>query len=184
MTRRIYFDGLNLSLERGTGIAAYTRKLAQVARDLGFEVGVVYSSPKRPVKNPLLRDISFLNTRDAAPVAYPKKVWDMICDQLRSPFGVEPSAVNLTGTTDRLGERLPLHDHLFVARNLFLNARRYFSWSGRFIDPNFATAPDILHCTYQLPLRAKRARHIYTIHDLVPLRLGFATLAKKRQPAR
>ncbi len=183
MSRRIYFDGLNLSLERGTGIATYTRKLAQIVRDLGFEVGVVYSSPRRPARNPLKREISFLNTRDAAPVAYPKKIWDMICDQVRCPFGVAPSAVDLTGTiiTGELRERLPRHDHLFVARNLFANARRYFSWSGRFIELNFDTAPDILHCTYQLPLRAKRARNVYTIHDLVPLRLPYATLDNKRQ---
>jgi len=186
MSRRIYFDGLNLSLERGTGIATYTRKLAQIARDLGFEVGVVYSSPRRPAKNPLLRDVSFLNTRDAVPVAYPKKILDIICDQLRSPFGVEPSAVNLTGTaiTGQLGDRQPLHDHLFVARNLFANARRYFSWSGRFIDLNFDTAPDILHCTYQLPMRAKGALNVYTIHDLVPLRLPYTTLDNKRQTYR
>ena len=44
MSQRIYFDGLNLSLERGTGIATYTRMLAGVARDLGYEIGVVYSS--------------------------------------------------------------------------------------------------------------------------------------------
>ena len=37
-----------------------------------------------------------------------------------------------------------------------------------------------MHCTYQLPLRAKGACNIYTIHDLVPLRLPFATLDNKR----
>ncbi len=92
MSRRIYYDGLNLSLERGTGIATYTRKLAQIARDLGFEVGVVYSSPKRPAKHPLLRDISFHNVPGAAPVPYPKKVWDTICDLAHAPFGVRPIA--------------------------------------------------------------------------------------------
>ena len=45
---------------------------------------------------------------------------------------------------------------------------------------SFDTAPDIMHCTYQLPLRAKRACNIYTIHDLVPLRLPFTTLDNKR----
>ena len=44
--------------------------------------------------------------------------------------------------------------------------------------------PDILHCTYQLPLRAKRSCNIYTIHDLVPLRLPFTTLDNKRQTYR
>ena len=186
MSRRIYFDGLNLSLERGTGIATYTRTLAQVVRDLGHEIGVVYGSPTRPAKNPLMREISFFDNREAAPVAFPKEVWDAVCDLLRSPFGVQPSAVNLTGAviTEQFQGRLPLHDHLFVARNLFANARRYFSWTGRFLDLAFETAPDILHCTYQLPLRVKRACNVYTIHDLVPLRLPYTTLDNKRQTYR
>jgi glycosyltransferase involved in cell wall biosynthesis len=183
MSRRIYFDGLNLSLEHGTGIATYTRVLANVVRELDYEVGIVYSSPQRPAKNPLLREIGFFDSREAAPVPYPKEIWNAVADQFRVPLGVEPSAVNLTGTviTDQFHGRLPLHDHLFVARNLFANARRYFSWSGRFVDLMFDSAPDILHCTYQLPLRSKRSCNIYTIHDLVPLRLPFTTLDNKRQ---
>jgi len=186
MRRRIYFDGLNLSLEHGTGIATYTRVLANVVRELDYEVGVVYSSPQRPAKNPLLREIGFFDSREAAPVPYPKEIWNAVLDQFRVPLGVEPSTLNLTGTviTDQFHGRLPLHDHLFVARNLFANARRYFSWSGRFVDLVFDDAPDILHCTYQMPLRAKRACNIYTIHDLVPLRLPFTTLDNKRQTYR
>src|SRR5260370_16564762 len=184
MSRRIYFDGLNLSLKRGTGIATYTRILAQVARDLGHEMGVVYGSRTGPAKNALMREISFFDSREAAPVAFPKEVWDAVCDLLRSPLGVQPSAVNLTGAviTEQFQGRLPLHDHLFVARNLFANARRYFSWTGRFLDLAFETAPDILHCTYQLPLRAKRACNVHTIHYLAPLRLPSTRLDTKRQP--
>ena len=186
MSRRIYFDGLNLSLEHGTGIATYTRVLANVVRDLDYQVGVVYSSPQRPAKNPLLREIGFFDSREAAPVPYPKEIWNAVSDQFWVPLGVEPSAVNLTGMviTDQFQGRLPLHDHLFVARNLFANARRYFSWSGRFVDLVFDSAPDILHCTYQMPLRAKGSCNVYTIHDLVPLRLPFTTLDNKRQTYR
>lgn len=186
MSRRIYFDGLNLSLEHGTGIATYTRMLANIVRDLGHRIGVVYSSPQRPSKNPLMREISFFDSRDAAPVPPSKQVLQAISDLVRLPFGVEPSAVNLTGTviTEQFAGRLPLHDHLFVARNLFSNARRYFSWSGRFVELTFDTAPDIMQCTYQLPLRAKKACNIYTIHDLVPLRLPYTTLDNKRQTYR
>ncbi len=182
MSRRIYFDGLNLSLEHGTGIATYTRMLAQIVRDLGNEVGVVYSSPHRPAKNPLLREIAFFDSREAAPVPYSTEVWNAFSDQFRLLRGVQPSAVNLTGTviTDQFQGRLPAHDHLFVARNVFANARRYFSWSGRFVDLAFENMPNILHCTYQLPLRSKGACNVYTIHDLVPLRLPFTTLDNKR----
>ena len=74
MGRRIFYDGLNLSLEHGTGIATYTRMLARIARELGYEVGAVYSSPHRPAKNPLLREIGFFDAREAARVPLPKEM--------------------------------------------------------------------------------------------------------------
>ena len=185
MGRRIYFDGLNLSLEHGTGIATYTRTLAHIARQLGYEVGVVYGSPQRPARDPLLREIGFFDNRDTAP-PLPRQVWEAVCDQAHSLRAVRPSPLNLSGAvvTEQFHNRLPPHDHLFVARNLFANARRKFSWSGRFIDLAFASPPDIMHCTYQMPLRAKGACNVYTIHDLVPLRLPFTTLDNKRQTYR
>jgi glycosyltransferase involved in cell wall biosynthesis len=186
MSRRIYFDGLNLSLERGTGIATYTRLLAGLVRQLGYDVGVVYSSPHRPAKNPVLREIAFFDPNNAAPVPRHRRPYNWAVDQLSHIRGVKPVPVTLSGTvvTDQFQSRLPLRDQVFVSRNLFANARLYFSWSGRFTDLEFDTRPDILHCTYQLPIRAKGACNIYTIHDLVPLRLPFTTLDNKRQTYR
>lgn len=186
MSRRIYFDGLNLALPRGTGIATYTRLLANIVRDLGYEIGVIYSSPNRPPTNPLLREISFFDYRDDDKVPIAREVWDGFIDLLHYPFGIKPSTLNLSGmvVTNQFRARLPSAENLFVARNLFVNARRYFSWTGRFADLEFETSPDILHCTYQLPIRAKGACNVYTIHDLVPLRLPFTTLDDKRQTYR
>ena len=73
-----------------------------------------------------------------------------------------------------------MHDHIYVTRNLFTNARRYFSLTNAFVDLTFDPRPDIFHCTYQLPLWSKSACNVYTIHDLVPLRLPFTTLDNKR----
>jgi glycosyltransferase involved in cell wall biosynthesis len=186
MSRRIYFDGLNLSLEHGTGIATYTRLLAQLVRGLGYEVGVAYSSPNRPPENPLLREIAFFDQPKAARVSPVRSFYNHAVDQLKFARSVTPRAVNLSGAiiTDHFQSRLPLRDGIFVSRNLFSNARIFFRWSGRFAELAFETRPDILHCTYQLPLRVKGACNIYTIHDLVPLRLPFATLDNKRQTYR
>ena len=76
---------------------------------------------------------------------------------------------------------LPAHHRAFVARNLFTSARAHFANTNKFARLAFDPPPDIFHCTYQLPLRAKSACNIYTIHDLVPLRLPFTTLDNKRQ---
>ena len=186
MGRRIYFDGLNLSLEHGTGIATYTRVLADVVRDLGFEVGVVYSSPHRPPKNALLREVTFFDPNNAAHISRRRGYYNRIVDQVHYPRGVRPMPLDLSGTviTDQFKARLPPQDYMFMSRNLFANARHYFSWSKRFAELSFDATPDILHCTYQLPIRAKSACNVYTIHDLVPLRLPFATLDNKRQTYR
>ncbi len=40
--------------------------------------------------------------------------------------------------------------------------------------------PEIAHWTYPLPVRLVGAKNIYTLHDLVPLRLPFASLDNKR----
>ena len=182
MSRRIYFDGLNLSLERGTGIATYTRMLARVARELGYEIGVVYSSPHEPEKNPQLREIAFFDPNNAARISPRRGTYNKLIDQLRYTRSVKPTSLDLSGLViaDQFRSRIPVHDRMFVARNLFGNARDYYAWSGRFAELAFDVAPEIMHCTYQLPLRAKGARNIYTIHDLVPLRLPFTTLDNKR----
>ncbi|MGA8379639.1 MAG: hypothetical protein WB710_00750, partial [Stellaceae bacterium] len=52
-TGRVIFDGFNLSLAQGTGVATYTRMLAQVVHELGYEIGVVYASAQTPPKNRL-----------------------------------------------------------------------------------------------------------------------------------
>ncbi|HEX3538383.1 MAG TPA: glycosyltransferase family 1 protein [Stellaceae bacterium] len=185
MSRRIYFDGLNLALERGTGIATYSRLLARLAGELGYEVGVVYASRARPSKNPFLREIAFFDIGDR--ISRPRVILDALSDQICYPFGVRPVPLTLSGAVvaDQFRARLPVRDNLFVARNLFLNARDYHAWSGgRFVDLGFDVPPDIMHFTYQMPIRAKSALNIYTIHDLVPLRLPFTTLDNKRNAYR
>ena len=183
MSRRIYFDGLNLSLEHGTGIATYTRVLANLAGELGYEVGAVYASPHRPPKNDLMREIAFFDPRNAAHITRQRGFYNWLEDQANYIREVRQTLVSLTGRViaDQFRARMPKLDQFFVARNVFSNALDYYQWTGRFAKIAFDTPPNIMHCTYQLPLRAKGACNLYTIHDLVPLRLPFATLDNKRR---
>jgi glycosyltransferase involved in cell wall biosynthesis len=184
---RITFDGLNLALARGTGIATYTRALTRAAHDLGHEVGVVYSTSFTPAKNPALREIAFFDEKRAAMAGKRRltlrRALNHAVDQTRYHLPVRPLPVEFSGAVvARQFERtLAAHDRVFVARNLFANARSYFSRTRAFVNLAFEPRPDILHCTYPLPLRVKSARNVYTIHDLVPLRLPFTTQDNKRQ---
>ncbi len=112
-----------------------------------------------------------------------REVYDVLRDQLRYPMGLSLKPTELSGRViaDQFRGRMPGGGPIYTERNLFSNARRYFQWSGRFVELSFEEPPDILHFTYQLPLRAKSTCNVYTIHDLVPLRLPFATGDNKRR---
>jgi glycosyltransferase involved in cell wall biosynthesis len=181
MGLRIYYDGLNLALQRGTGIATYTRILMNEARDLGHSVSAVYSVPTPPAKNTALREISFYDPCHAE-LSRLLERWIDVRDQLRSFFGIEPVRVEQTGIviTDNFRRSMPTHDNIFAARHLFGRARWHFLKTRRFVNLKFDPQPDIFHCTYQMPLLCKSACNVYTIHDLVPLRLPFATRDNKR----
>jgi glycosyltransferase involved in cell wall biosynthesis len=182
MPHRVIFDGLNLALEEGTGVATYARMLTQVVRDLGYTVGVVYGSPQAPAKNPVLREIAFFDEKRAIKKWLPKEILNSIADQIRYYLPVRPTTIDLSGVvvTRHFDDTLPVLDHIFVTRNLFGNAGTHFSLANAFVELAFDPQPDIFHCTYQLPLRSKSACNVYTIHDLVPLRLPFTTLDNKR----
>ena len=179
----IIFDGFNLALEAGTGVATYARVLTKVARDLGHKVGVIYGSPQAPSRNPVLREISFFDEQRATKKSLPREKLNYVADQFRYYLPVRPKPVELSGVvvTRQFDDIIPSHDDIFVTRNLFANAERHFALSKAFVDLAFDPRPDIFHCTYQLPLRTKSACNVYTIHDLVPLRLPFTTLDNKRK---
>ena len=182
MPLRIIYDGLNLALEEGTGVATYARTLTQVARNLGYNVGVVYGSPQAPSRNPMLREIAFFDEKRAIKRPLPSAIFNYIVDLARYQLPIRPTPVELSGVvvTRQFDSTLPAHDQIFVTRNLFANAGRHFSLTNTFVELAFDPRPDIFHCTYQLPLRSKSSCNVYTIHDLVPLRLPFTTLDNKR----
>ena len=180
---KVIFDGFNLALEEGTGVATYARMVIKVARELGHKVGVVYASPETPPRNPVLREIGFFDEKRATKRSRTREILHAVTDQIRCHLPVRPTAVELSGVvvTRQFNDIMPLHDDIFVTRNLFSNAERHFALSKAFVELAFGERPDIFHCTYPLPLRTKSACNIYTIHDLVPLRLPFTTLDNKRK---
>ena len=183
MVGRVFFDGLNLSLAQGTGVATYTRVLAEVVRDLGYEVGVVYASAQKPPKDRVLREVAFFDERQAIKTSGIQQSLNWLVDQLQSFSAIKPLPVEFDGVVIRrqFETTLPAQHRAFAVRHLFANARAHFARTNRFARLTFDPAPTIFHCTYPLPLRSKSTCNIYTIHDLVPLRLPFTTLDNKRQ---
>jgi glycosyltransferase involved in cell wall biosynthesis len=187
---RIVFDGLNLSLRKGTGIATYARILTRLAREFGYDIGIVYSTPFTVAAEPLLREIAFFDEMGSlnqlATRLTPRRVLNYIIDQARYYFPVEPAPLTFTGAVikEQFADFLPEQDRGFIARNLFKNAHAFYNRTGKFVRLSLATPPNIFHCTCPLPLCVPSACNIYTIHDVVPLRLPFTTMENKRRTYR
>jgi glycosyltransferase involved in cell wall biosynthesis len=183
MAGRIFYDGLNLSLTQGTGVATYTRMLTRVVRDLGYDIGIVYTSPQTPPKDRLLREVAFFDEKQAVRTSLIRQALDCVTDQVRGFATIKPSPVDFDRVVVRrqFETTWPAHHRAFATRRLFAGARAHFARTNHFVNLDFDPKPDIFHCTYPLPLRSKSACNVYTIHDLVPLRLPFTTLDNKRQ---
>jgi hypothetical protein len=58
----VLIDGFNASLEKGTGVATYSRNLSLSLRELGCEVGVLYGGALSAGHSPLLKEILFYDS--------------------------------------------------------------------------------------------------------------------------
>jgi glycosyltransferase involved in cell wall biosynthesis len=178
----VFLDGYNLALDQGTGVATYARNLSFAMARLGLGVGVLYGTRASPSINALIREVAFFDEHvGTAPD------WLIALRRLRrvigSPYGEIASPVPITGqvvaTTFR--DRLPHFDEIWNVRDLFQQSHVNYRLFGTRLAVHVRARPRLMHWTYPLPLRVAGARNIYTMHDLVPLRLPYTTLDNKRR---
>jgi glycosyltransferase involved in cell wall biosynthesis len=182
---RIGVDGFNLAMPHGTGIATYATELVGALHGLGHEVDGVFGL--EVPADPTLRQTAFFDCyrRPAEP---PRKVprwrrpWHRARTYLRA-FGPHPArAVPLGDGVATAGDgtaAIPPFDRLFSAARLFDDAAFAFARTGRFTTVRLPDPPEVMHWTYPLPISLANARNIYTLHDLVPLKLPYTTLDDK-----
>jgi glycosyltransferase involved in cell wall biosynthesis len=179
---RILLDGYNLALDQGTGVATYARNLSRRLGALGAEVGVLYGNRASRSKDPVLREVTFFDPRHDEPQGIFRRLRE-VRSVLSMRLGERALPVPSTGLVIRnaLEDRLPHFDRLYNAPELFRRSVNAFDLFKRLLEVEVPDRPDVAHWTYPLPLRVPRARNIYTIHDLVPLRLPYTTLDRKRR---
>lgn len=181
-TIRIGLDGYNLALPQGTGVATYGRNLAAAVHRLGHPLDLVFGV-NIPRKAGLeLRESLFFGQLGADVPAC--KSWRRRLRRWRvHPFAHDLIEVPVTGRAirgDGVGDGLPAFDRLFNLSEIFDVCAQHFRRYGRFMTVRIPDPPAIMHWTYPLPIRLAGARNIYTLHDLVPLRLPQASLEDKR----
>jgi glycosyltransferase involved in cell wall biosynthesis len=181
MTRcKLVIDGYNLQLTHGTGVATYARNLTYCARDIGCDVHVLYGSGRVFPKEPLLSEINFFDAKEGSGSAM-IRLLRQASHVFPYPWDLPARQVPVSGAviTRAFKSRLPFFDGLWTSDRLFERAHVRFYAYRKFSEVSLPFRPDIVHWTYPLPLRIPHAKNIYTIHDLVPLRLPHTTLDLK-----
>jgi glycosyltransferase involved in cell wall biosynthesis len=177
----ILIDGYNLGLERGTGVATYARNLSYELKALGHSVSVLYGNRAAPSREALMREIAFFdgNGSESNRVL---EILDQAHRAVLGPLGHFATEVPISGKviTRTFSARLPAYDHILNATDVFQRSQSAFKLWKSLSTVTLPQRPDLVHWTYPVPMRIKRVPNIYTLHDLVPLRLPYTTLDKKR----
>jgi glycosyltransferase involved in cell wall biosynthesis len=181
-SKSVLIEGHNLTLETGTGIATYARTLAATVRSLGHRTDVLIGSRKRvDVRDPLLGEISLFDARSSQQSTLAKIAGLARHALIGSPFGIKPSSLKFSGAVlDANGGRLSGFDTIHAVRNLPDVARLHFRRYRSMARLNMPETPDLFHATQPIPLCVSHCPNIFTVHDLVPLRLPSATLDDKK----
>lgn len=181
--KTICIDGFNIALEQGSGIATYGRNLARTIRSLDLNAQVLFGPPNALGRDNVLNEVMLADSLNPAKKA---KKTDRFVRTLTSRLGRQAQAVMPSGEVvwPSRGGGKPDADSYWAAEQLFYYAHRSFQAYGVTTPVSFqsdsAPLPDIMHWTATLPLHARKTLNVYTIHDLIPLRLPHTTLENKK----
>lgn len=178
---RILVDGYNIALEQGTGVATYGRNLVSASVALGHEPGILYGvSGGRDSAN-LLNEIAIIEGAPILPVKRNRlQRWREALACLRTGIG-PTKAINVwhSGQVIVPPSRQLASNKAWITSDLYRRAIGVYRTTG-LISRVSVPEIDLAHWTYPLPVEAKGSANIYTLHDLVPLRLPYATADHKR----
>jgi glycosyltransferase involved in cell wall biosynthesis len=181
--RTILYEAHTLTSKTGTGIATYARTLARAADRLEYNADGLFGVHRtlEPRKGRMNEVLAF----DAVPEDETVGTLELAWRYLRYPFsalgGLPPVEVPRSGLViGPITEALRPYRRLFAATRLLDIGQAHFTIYGRLAQLRLAERPDIFHATHAAPLALKGCPNIYTIHDLVPLRLPHTTLDDKK----
>lgn len=180
----VLVDGYNLALPKGTGVATYARVLLKMLSDMGLETSVLYGLDVSEKNNFDLKEVLFFD-KLGSEIHYkrPRLFSNRWCKQIISHF--QGHALNEIEINNKVeypqawSHCIPFCDHIFNIPFVFQMAIGFFRKTGRFLTIKNTMKHDIVHWSYPLPIKVSGAKNIYTIHDIVPLKMPFTTLDDK-----
>lgn len=180
--KRILYDTYNVVLPKGTGVATYARALIKLAPELGYQPELLYDFIGRIPKNLELAKAILFEENEKKPTT---KDYIRNTIEMYSRFSPQAEAIKLPEKSflyeDPIRNRMTDAKNRYVAQDLYQRAGRYFTARRKLFPIGFDNTPDLAHFTFQLPVKVQGAPNIYTIHDLVPLILPYATLDNRRR---
>jgi len=173
-TTRVAIDAFAVDLPYQTGLGAYNRSLAKAYRAAGLSVAGLFGRPVSVTSDVLLTEMRFhrksFNTRSTA---------DRVRLLIAAVAGrAKASEITSSGNIQKepLKKVMQHFDSVLNAPNVFLKAARHFRLTGRFLSVKLPKNIQLMHWTMPLPLRADGIPNIYTIPDVIPFVLPYATL--------
>ncbi len=180
--RRVLLEADNLTLPTGTGIATYARNLGRALKDLGYSTGALVGVPRGlSQKDPALNRIGFHDAQAGRSPSFSLRMRLKRSELIGSPFGVRTvRLMDSPVVIDPNPGRFEMFDEVHTAFRLSELARNHFYRHGRAMAVRPDVTPDVFHATQAMPIRVRGAANVYTIHDLIPLRLPYTTLDNKK----
>lgn len=176
----VLVEGHNLTLAAGTGIATYARQLTSALGEIGYKTDVLIGSEKGiSKKDAVLAQISLFDAQRK-----PNLLTEIASEWRKLSIGpfaakaasVAPDSTVIEGPSRRFAKFGKVHVVPHLVEREFAYFRRY----GRRMPLALDTQPSLLHATRPAPIRVKGCPNIYTLHDIVPLRLPFTTMDDKK----
>jgi glycosyltransferase involved in cell wall biosynthesis len=176
---KVLVDGYNLQLTKGTGIKTYGFSLIQALDRMGAKVDVLLSRNGYKA-NEVLDEIIFFDNQSGNQNWLNLSKWvikslsPFYRAKRRKPFaGLVVKRGKYSDDFLRYAESFNLPQCYDLANGLYQKLQLT-------TKINVSEKIDLWHATYPLPMQVRGARKITTIHDLIPLRLPYATLDDKR----
>lgn len=182
MGQTILYEGHNLTHNGAAGIATYAKNVAVSARALGYATKVLVGSSKAlPRKDPVFSEVSEVWFYDARSAKRPSMYAALVLPGLfGKPFGIRPVEFRSRKVVVGPSPNLSDFETILAAPYLMHVTRLHFIRYKHRAFLNLDSSPTIFHATQPMPLKARKCPNLYTIHDLVPLRLPYATLDNKK----
>lgn len=179
---RIAIDAFNIALPHGTGVATYGRSLARAAGELGHDIHVLFGSRRAHSRVSLLNEIALAEGDQEIKGKRASQLSSAAAFLQAAQGTVRPLKARSVPVSGQvlLPQRLQVDAaHYWNAQNLYNGSDQVFRATNAFTSV-VIEGVDLAHWTYPLPVRMPGARNVYTLHDLVPLRLPYTTADRKR----